>query len=334
MILIVVLLFSWGVQVKSRTSFSQSMIDRHRSWMVEYNKAYPNETERVKRLQIFQENVKYIDAFNAAGDKPFKLGVNQFTDLTNEERIKRYTGYNPPPRWKASARQLSHENVNIDNMPETWDWREVGAVTPVKNQNCGDCWLYSGVAEVESLHYIKTKKLVVLSEQEILDCDDLPGKGGCQGGWEQEVYEYVRHYGLTTEQDYPNKDKEGTCDKSKKLRNRVAHVSGFVNMPAYISDKDLMKAVLQQPVAVGVDVTSREFGSYKSGVFTGNCTFKLNHAMNIVGFGKVNRELKYWIVRNSWGKGWGDGGYIKLQRGIGLKEGLCGINLTPNYPVA
>ncbi|CAM8884803.1 unnamed protein product [Rhodiola kirilowii] len=56
--------------------------------------------------------------------------------------------------------------------------------------------------------------------------------------------------------------------------------------------------------------------------------------MSIVGFGKSKRKLKYWIVRNSWSEGWGDGGYIKIQRGSGLKEGRCGINLTPSYPVA
>ncbi|KAL9664652.1 hypothetical protein QQ045_020057 [Rhodiola kirilowii] len=314
----IIFLLLWGVQAEPSSYLGESMVDLHKSWMVEHNKVYPNEIEKEKRFKIFQENVKYINEFNAAGDKPYKLGVNQFTDLTNEERVARYTGYTPPREWNANSK-LQYEKVSVKDLPEKWDWREKGAVTPVKNQYCGNCWLYAGVAEVESLHYIKTKELVELSEQEIMDCDDLPGKGGCNGGWIQEVYAYVMHYNLTTEKDYPTTGDSKTCDKSKRRRNRVAHVRDFVNMPSYLSDEELMAAVLRQPVARHI---------------YGNCSYNLNHAMSIVGFGKSKRKLKYWIVRNSWSEGWGDGGYIKIQRGSGLKEGRCGINLTPSYPVA
>uniref|UniRef100_A0A7N0TJK1 Uncharacterized protein n=1 Tax=Kalanchoe fedtschenkoi TaxID=63787 RepID=A0A7N0TJK1_KALFE len=330
----IILLLSWGApQVEPRPTLRASMADRYKLWMAEHNKFYHTETEQETRFRIFQENVNYIVSFNAAGNRSYTLGVNQFTDLTNEERLARFTGYQPPRVWNASTNFIYDESVSLAELPPSWDWREKGAVTRVKSQTCGNCWLFAGVAEVESVNFIAGKKLEILSEQEIMDCDDLPGKGGCNGGWVQEVYEYVKHYSLTTEANYPNKPEAQTCNRTKKAGKRDALVKDFVNMPSYISDEELMKAVVQRPVVVGIDVSSPDIGAYKSGVFTGKCDFKLNHAMVIVGYGESDDGMKYWIMRNSWSAGWGDGGYIKIQRGTGRKEGLCGINLTPSYPV-
>ncbi|KAL9661497.1 hypothetical protein QQ045_026321 [Rhodiola kirilowii] len=328
-----ILFLSFAARMDARVPHYSSMVDRYRHWKVEHSKIYPTADESERRFEIFQENVNYIDAFNADINKTYTLGLNQFTDLTREERIARLAGYRPPRIWNASA-NYQPETVELDALPTSWDWRKKGAVTPVKDQTCGNCWLFAGVANVESVNFIATGKLSILSEQEIMDCDDLPGKGGCNGGWPQEVYEYVRHYSLTTEASYPNKPEAQKCDISKKKNRarRSARVSSFVNMPAFLSDEELMAAVVKRPVVVGVDVSSLDFGSYKSGVFTGHCNFKLNHVVQVVGFGEEN-GLKYWIARNSWGPGWGDGGYIKIQRATGRKEGLCGVNLTPSYPV-
>uniref|UniRef100_A0A7N0TK37 Uncharacterized protein n=1 Tax=Kalanchoe fedtschenkoi TaxID=63787 RepID=A0A7N0TK37_KALFE len=329
----VILLLSWGVpQVEPRPTLRSSMADRYKLWMAEHNKFYHTETERETRFLTFQENVNYIESVNAVGNTSYTLGVNQFADLTNEELVARFTGYQPPRVWNASTNFRYDESVSLAELPPSWDWREKGAVTPVKSQTCGNCWLFAGVAEVESVNFIAGKELEILSEQEIMDCQDLPGKGGCNGGWVQEVYDYVKHNSLTTEANYPTQPGAQTCDLAKKAGKRDARVTDYVNLPSYISDEELMKAVVQRPVAVGIDVRSPDIGAYKSGVFTGNCDFNHNHVMVIVGYGESD-GLKYWILRNSWSAGWGDGGYIKIQRGTGRQEGLCGINMTPSYPV-
>lgn len=186
------------------------------------------------------------------------------------------------------------------------------------------------MAEVESVNFIATGKLYALSEQEIMDCN-VEGKGGCKGGWEQEVYEYVSKYSLTTEANYPTNPASQTCDKSGK--ERVARISTFVNMAPYSSDEELMQAVMKQPVIVGIDIRNPALVSYKSGVFTGPCGVDPNHVVQVVGFDETPEGLKYWIARNSWGSGWGEDGYIRIQRGTGRKEGVCGFNFRPSYAV-
>ncbi|KAG2397105.1 Ananain protein [Vigna angularis] len=77
----------WTFQVTSRTLQDVSMHERYEEWMTRHGKVYKDPQEKEKRSKIFEENVNYIEAFNNAGNKPYKLGVNQFADLTNEEFI-------------------------------------------------------------------------------------------------------------------------------------------------------------------------------------------------------------------------------------------------------
>jgi KDEL-tailed cysteine endopeptidase len=69
------------------------------------------------------------------------------------------------------------------------------------------------------------------------------------------------------------------------------------------------------------------------GVFTGKCGTELDHGVAIVGYGTTLDGTKYWVVRNSWGPEWGEKGYIRMQRGISNKEGLCGIAMEASYPI-
>lgn len=69
------------------------------------------------------------------------------------------------------------------------------------------------------------------------------------------------------------------------------------------------------------------------GVFTGDCTTELNHGVAVVGYGTTVDGTKYWIVKNSWGPEWGEGGYIRMERGVSAKEGLCGIAMEASYPL-
>ncbi|KAL7589450.1 hypothetical protein Lser_V15G39870 [Lactuca serriola] len=132
----------------SRLLPETSSYESHEQWMARYGRVYKDADEKEQRSKIFQENVRYIESSNSVMNKAYKLAVNEFADLTNQE----------------------YENVTA--VPSSMDWRKKGAVTPVKDQGqCGCCWAFSAVAAMEGITQLKTGKLVSLSEQELVDCD-------------------------------------------------------------------------------------------------------------------------------------------------------------------
>ncbi|XAR50269.1 Zingipain [Bertholletia excelsa] len=221
---------------------------------------------------------------------------------------------------------------NVDRVPPSVDWRKKGAVTPVKDQGqCGSCWAFSTVAAVEGINKIKTNKLVSLSEQELIDCDTKQNQG-CDGGLMDLAFDFINQKGgLTTEDDYPYRAEDGTCNVSKENSPSVS-IDGHENVPEN-DENALLKVVASQPVSVAIDAGSSDFQFYSEGVFTGDCGTELNHGVAIVGYGATLDGTKYWVVKNSWGPEWGEKGYIRMQRGISAEEGLCGIAMEASYPI-
>ena len=72
---------------------------------------------------------------------------------------------------------------------------------------------------------------------------------------------------------------------------------------------------------------------FVQGVFSGECGTQLDHGVTLVGYGTSDEGLDYWILRNSWGEEWGNGGYILMARGTGKPEGTCGVNMMASFPV-
>lgn len=129
----------WVVQVTSRTLEDASMYERHEQWIGGYGKVYKDTQEREKRFEIFRENVNYIEASNKAGSKPYKLGINQFADLTNEEFIARRNGFKGNTQ-STIMKTTTFKYENVTKLPSSVDWRKKGAVTHVKDQGqCGKC---------------------------------------------------------------------------------------------------------------------------------------------------------------------------------------------------
>ena len=88
-------------------------------------------------LKIFEQNLEYIEIANMEGNRTYKLGTNEFSDLTNDEFRASYTGYKMPSQSKRSP-ALSFKYENLTEVPDSMDWREKGAVTQIKNQGqCG-----------------------------------------------------------------------------------------------------------------------------------------------------------------------------------------------------
>lgn len=229
---------------------------------------------------------------------------------------------------QSAATFIYADNVEL---PAQVDWRAHGAVTPVKNQKeCGSCWSFSATGALEGQHFRKTNKLVLLSEQNLVDCTKGNGNHGCRGGWMDTAFDYIKQNGgIDTEESYPylatdvqqckyNKDKIGaTC-------------TGHMSIQAGDEEKLKNAAATVGPIAVAIQVNTN-FQHYQSGIFyDAKCDpSKLNHAVLIVGYGS-DAGNDYWLVKNSWGHQWGQDGYIRMARN---KANNCGIASAASYPL-
>ncbi|XP_058103360.1 zingipain-2-like [Magnolia sinica] len=313
---------------RTKETEMEPMMSRFEQWMAKHGRNYTDAYEKERRFKIYQTNVGFIETFNSQ-NRSYKLIDNKFADLTNEEFRATHMGYRSHVARPYKVGWFMYENKTWT--PEKMDWRQKGAVTPIKDQGaCGSCWAFSAVAAVEGINKIKTGKLVSLSEQELVDCD-ISEDDGCNGGFMDYAFKFIeRNHGLTTEENYPYEGRDGVCN-TKKRRNHAVTISGHEDVPAN-SEKSLLVAVAHQPVSVAIDGGSTEFQFYSEGVFNGDCTTNLNHGVVAVGYGKGDQD-KYWLVKNSWGTDWGENGYIRMRRGIKAKEGLCGIAMDASYPL-
>uniref|UniRef100_A0ACD5U3N3 Uncharacterized protein n=1 Tax=Avena sativa TaxID=4498 RepID=A0ACD5U3N3_AVESA len=296
-----------------------SMVARHEDWMAKYGRVYKDATEKAQRLEIFKTNARFIDSFNAGGRK-FWLSINQFADISNDEFRATKTNKGFIPNKVKIPTGFRYENISLDALPATVDWRTKGAVTPVKDQ--GQC---------EGIVKLSTGNLISLSEQELVDCDVKGEDQGCEGGLMDDAFKFIiKNGGLTKESSYPYSAVDGKC---KSGSTSAATIKSYEDVPTN-DEGALMKAVASQPVSVAVDGGDMTFQFYSGGVMTGSCGTDLDHGIAAIGYGTTSDGTKYWLLKNSWGTSWGENGFLRMEKDIADKKGMCGLAMEPSYPTA
>lgn len=156
-----------------------------KNFIKKHERDYTNKHEHNFRFKIFKRNLYKIEQLNNNEQGTAKYGITEFADLTHKEYLHK-TGLVMSDRHENELRNPIAKIPDVI-LPESFDWREKGAVTPVKNQgNCGSCWAFSVTGVLEGLHAIKTGKLESYSEQELLDCDTTDK--ACNGGMPDDAY--------------------------------------------------------------------------------------------------------------------------------------------------
>jgi len=283
-----------------------------------FNKVYKTNDEFQFRFQTFEKNMNRAEELqrkDRAHGGTATFGMTQFSDLTDAEFKKWYL------MPKFSAKQWP--KAPLAKFNETWkmptqssfDWNSKGAITPVYNQGqCGSCWAFSATETIESYWFLAGNTLTQLAMQQIVDCDTTDQ--GCNGGWTYDAYQYVESAGgMDPLADYAYTGEDGTCQFN--AGEVVAKISGW----QYVTQSKDENAMLQWvqnsgPLSICVDASS--WSSYTGGLLS-ECGQSLDHCVQLTGFSEVGGSPA-WNVRNSWGTGWGENGYIYLQRG----QDTCG----------
>ena len=269
---------------------------------------------------MFESNLIHIKEVNAK-NLDWVLGVNQFSDLTSNEFADMFLGDVETELFKGE----SHKNLRI---PTSVDWRSKNVITPILNQGSCSCgYAFASVGALESAWALNGHKLTMLSVQEALDCSS--GNKGCTSGTAKNCFTYMQASGLTNSTLYPYSGSSGRCNKTAAAIV-VAKSSTYINVTSS-SSSALLSAIVLQPVAVGVYANPNIWKAYAGGtVSDANCGTSINHFVLAIGYNTA-ATVPYYIVKNSWGPAWGKDGFMQIAVVDGA--GVCGIQLSPSYPV-
>lgn len=202
------------------------------------------------------------------------------------------------------------------DLPAAYSWRNVGGknyVTPVRNQQtCGSCFVFAPVAALESQllrAYNRPGSDINLSEQIPLACS---GAGNCAaGGYASDASTYLQTSGTGKEACYPYINADGSCGNAcSNWESAPYEVKGwsYANSTFPATAAIIKTAVHANGPVVARMVVYSDFYDYTGGVYSKvSGTEEGGHFVLVVGW---DDSQSAFLVKNSWGTGWGESGYF------------------------
>lgn len=234
-------------------------------------------------------------------EKKMRLGASEYEDFMVELFS---TGVAPIPE--------------VEGAPYTVDWRNVRGisyVSPVKNQGaCGSCWAFATTAGLESQFMMGTEGMPIdISEQILVSCS---GAGSCSGGSSAAASDFIRNTGLPLETCFNYTATNNLCSNAcltwHEGTEKTYSINGWhsAKTSTTISANDIRNALYAYGPVVATMYVYNDFFSYRSGVYSYTTgSFAGAHAVLAVGY---DDALQAFIVKNSWGSGWGEAGYFMI----------------------
>jgi len=298
------------VVLTTAASFDREMDDKWNNYK-EKNHMHFSAEEESGRKNLFSETDNLINEQSKDKKRAFAMDHNDFSSMSPDEK-EAFLGLKAD--LDSYSTSVWSRCNDTSDMPASVDYRNDNCLQKVKQQGgCGSCWAFAAIAPLE---FAKCKKRggkkVLLSEQQLVDCDTVENLG-CNGGWYHDSFEYLKKGSNAHKKYGPYTAEEGACKFNKE--NNRAVVSSYERLPA--GEEPMLKAIQNGPIAIAFRVVD-DFYAYHEGVYSSdNCSGYANHAMVAVGYGTMSGK-DYWIIRNSWGAGWGASGYALIERGVNM----------------
>jgi len=329
-------------------------------WKHKFNRTYKTESAEVAAFTEWSKNRIIVQSNNEKGLWTAELG--KFADLSMEEfQKKMLMKVTSPSTMARKVGGLKVKAAGSLPTAFDWRTDgATAAVTSVKDQGfVGSCWAFSTIGNIEGQWALSGKNLIDLSAEFLVDCDgshdDTHADCSVFGGWPYLAYDFVIGAGgVPSEEADPYCAGTGDCypcmngpvslcgppppNCNRTIIQQCAYMIPTTSISAWSAvstDEDQIAATLvaQGPLSVLLDASQLQY--YKSGVWNGHLDSvspalgckptNLDHAVLLVGYGvdsTSGTDVPFWTVKNSWGADWGEDGYFRIQRGVGM----CGIN--------
>lgn len=291
-----------------------------------------DELKRLASARVPPESELLLEDFEDLDDNQSSVDHNDADFQANATNSKQLQSSNQGFRLQAGESAL----------PAAIDWRTSGCVAaPIDQGVCGSCYAVATIQVVEATKCIREKTGGTLSPQHIVDCATKANgynNHGCNGGWPTAVFRFLQDNSRAIRNScYDYTGKKGTClDSQKRKVVKCPVLASSLNRPRLTykvlhSDNEIMAALAKYGPVTTVLKTTDKLLYYSRGIMQDNsCSRKrddVDHALQIVGYGQ-ERGINYWLIKNSWGTSWGEGGYAKVRRGYTCSVGRRAWALT------